>query len=178
MQTAPARAQSSSLSCASMTPSTARSSSTATTSAHSASLTSATPSVLFQDYTYFPLSIRDNIAPDDPEYFHNEVHVNMAAWLGGTSEFIAKLSEEYGTYLNKLVQDYFSSMPEGTKDAVWGNGLFCSAMGGGMRSHVKGPGMSRGQMHGLAQHVRPVHDSVGGRVPSLCLDTFMKATFN
>ncbi|EJF55743.1 hypothetical protein DICSQDRAFT_175571 [Dichomitus squalens LYAD-421 SS1] len=161
-----------------MTPSTARSSSTATTSAHSASLTSATPSVLFQDYTYFPLSIRDNIALGDPEYFHNEAHVNMAAWLGGTSESIAELSEEYGTYLDKLVRDYFSSMPEGTKDAVWENGLFCGAMGRGMGSHAKGPGMSRGQMHGLAQRVRPVHDGVGGRVPSLRLDTSMKATFN
>ncbi|KAI0716191.1 P-loop containing nucleoside triphosphate hydrolase protein [Cerioporus squamosus] len=40
-------------------------------------------SVLFQDYTYFPLSIRDNIALGDPSGSGDDNHVRQAARLGG-----------------------------------------------------------------------------------------------
>ncbi|EJF56118.1 P-loop containing nucleoside triphosphate hydrolase protein [Dichomitus squalens LYAD-421 SS1] len=108
-------------------------------------------SVLFQDYTHFPLSIRDNIALGDPENFHNEAHVHMAARLGGASEFIAKLSEGYDTYLDKPVRDYFSGMPEGTR-TLFGKQIDFSVVrgAGGMGSRASGPGLSGGQMQRLA----------------------------
>ena len=41
--------------------------------------------VLFQDYTHFPLSIRDNIALGDPAHFRDDAHVRAAARLGGAA---------------------------------------------------------------------------------------------
>ena len=85
-------------------------------------------SVLFQDYTIFPLSvrdrvpsfsrltstqIRDNICLGDPPHASDLSKIRQAAELGGASTFIEGLSEKYDTYLDRPVQDYYSSIPEG-----------------------------------------------------------------
>ncbi|CCL99959.1 uncharacterized protein FIBRA_01984 [Fibroporia radiculosa] len=74
-----------------------------------------TVSVLFQDYTHFPLSIRDNIALGDPSDSVSDEHVRLAAKLGGAEEFIEKLPEGFDAYLERPVNDYYSGLPEGTR---------------------------------------------------------------
>ncbi|KAF9448852.1 P-loop containing nucleoside triphosphate hydrolase protein [Macrolepiota fuliginosa MF-IS2] len=72
-------------------------------------------SVLFQDYTHFPLSLADNIglgAPTSPHATNME-YVQEAARLGGASTFVEKLPEQYQTYLERPVKDYYSGLPEG-----------------------------------------------------------------
>ena len=107
--------------------------------------------VLFQDYTHFPLSIRDNIAFGDPERFHDDAGVREAARLGGAAEFVEKLPEGYETYLDRPVRDYFSGMPEGTRTLFGREIDFSGVRGaGGMASRASGPGLSGGQMQRLA----------------------------
>ncbi|KAI0757800.1 P-loop containing nucleoside triphosphate hydrolase protein [Daedaleopsis nitida] len=108
-------------------------------------------SVLFQDYTHFPLSIRDNIALGDPANFRNDEHVRAAAQLGGATEFVEKLPEQFETYLDRPVRDYFSGMPEGTT-TLFGRTIDYSHVrgAGGMASRSGGPTLSGGQMQRLA----------------------------
>ncbi|KAF9478549.1 P-loop containing nucleoside triphosphate hydrolase protein [Pholiota conissans] len=73
-------------------------------------------SVLFQDYTHFPLSIHDNIALGDPAHADDRAKVEHAAQLGGASAFIERLPDTYDTYLERPVQDYYSALPERTDD--------------------------------------------------------------
>ncbi|KAI0668743.1 HlyB/MsbA family ABC transporter [Trametes maxima] len=65
-------------------------------------------SVLFQDYTHFPLSIRDNIAIGDPSAVDNDEHVRAAARLGGAEALIDKLPDGLDTYLEPPVHDQYS----------------------------------------------------------------------
>ncbi|KAK0432902.1 P-loop containing nucleoside triphosphate hydrolase protein [Armillaria borealis] len=76
-------------------------------------------SVLFQDYTHFPLSIKDNIGFGDPENHTDEDKIRRAAELGGSEEFINKLPEGFDTYLERPVRDMYSALPEGT-DTLFG----------------------------------------------------------
>ncbi|PIL33930.1 ATP-binding cassette transporter [Ganoderma sinense ZZ0214-1] len=62
-------------------------------------------SVLFQDFTHFPLSIRDNIAIGDPSAAGDDDHVRLAARLGGAESFIEKLPDGFNTYLDRPVRD-------------------------------------------------------------------------
>ncbi|KAG6831639.1 hypothetical protein H0H92_008716 [Tricholoma furcatifolium] len=71
-------------------------------------------SVLFQDYTHFPLSIKENIGLGDPENATDEDKVRQAAHLGGADEFIERLPAGFETYLERPVRDYYSALPEGT----------------------------------------------------------------
>lgn len=71
-------------------------------------------SVLFQDYTHFPLSIRDNIGLGDPDSAEDEQKIHEAARLGGANEFIERLPDGFDTYLERPVKDYYSGLPEGT----------------------------------------------------------------
>jgi hypothetical protein len=41
-------------------------------------------------------------------------YIQEAARLGGASEFVEKLPEQYETYLERPVKDYYSGLPEGT----------------------------------------------------------------
>ncbi|KAF8168361.1 P-loop containing nucleoside triphosphate hydrolase protein [Crassisporium funariophilum] len=92
-------------------------------------------SVLFQDYTVFPLSIRDNIAlgapappsttsststslPSPSPCASDLDKIQQAAQLGGASSFIARLPAGYDTYLDRPVQDYYSKRIEGGKDLL------------------------------------------------------------
>ncbi|KAF9524673.1 P-loop containing nucleoside triphosphate hydrolase protein [Crepidotus variabilis] len=124
-------------------------------------------SVLFQDYTLFPLSIRDNIALGDlPSLMSSSEScissssssttksdlskIRLAAKLGGAASFIERLPEGYDTYLDKPVQDYFSPVPDGSKN-VFGRlvdyGSIKGAMGG-TSEHNRG--LSGGQMQRIA----------------------------
>ncbi|KNZ80019.1 Toxin RTX-I translocation ATP-binding protein [Termitomyces sp. J132] len=71
-------------------------------------------SVLFQDYTHFPLSIKENIGLGDPKNAADEDKIRQAAHMGGADEFIERLPEGFETYLERPVKDYYSALPEGT----------------------------------------------------------------
>ncbi|KAI0779878.1 hypothetical protein C8Q74DRAFT_1456295 [Fomes fomentarius] len=107
-------------------------------------------SVLFQDYTHFPLSIRDNIAIGDPSAAADDEHIRLAARLGGAESFIEKLPEGYNTYLDRPVRDYYAGLPEGTK-TLFGRSVDYSAVqsAGGMKSSSNSS-LSGGQMQRLA----------------------------
>ncbi|KAF9242363.1 P-loop containing nucleoside triphosphate hydrolase protein [Melanogaster broomeanus] len=51
-------------------------------------------SILFQDYTYFPLSVRENIALGDPNLAQDEDKVREAARLGGAEDFVDQLPKD------------------------------------------------------------------------------------
>ncbi|KAJ3574984.1 hypothetical protein NP233_g1402 [Leucocoprinus birnbaumii] len=110
-------------------------------------------SVLFQDYTHFPLSIADNIGLGAPVAPHatNMDYIEEAARLGGASDFVEKLPEQYDTYLERPVKDYYSGLPEGTT-SVFGRvvdyGAVKHAMGGSSGS--PGRGVSGGQAQRIA----------------------------
>ncbi|KAM5536356.1 hypothetical protein V8D89_009954 [Ganoderma adspersum] len=72
-------------------------------------------SVLFQDYTHFPLSIRDNIALGDPSKAHDDAHIREAARLGGADSFIEQLPEGFDTYLKTVAHDFVSGPTKGNK---------------------------------------------------------------
>ncbi|KAI0267129.1 HlyB/MsbA family ABC transporter [Gloeopeniophorella convolvens] len=104
--------------------------------------------ILFQDYTHFPLSIRENIALGDPSHAHDDAAIEEAARLGGASELISRLPEGFDTYLERPVRDLYSSLPNGTAT------LFGRKVDHGrLRSFVDTPtdhGLSGGQMQRLA----------------------------
>jgi len=104
--------------------------------------------ILFQDYTHFPLSVRENIALGDPTRMHDDAAIERAAQLGGASELIAHLPDGFETYLERPVRDLFSGLPDGTTD------LFGRKVDNGrLRRYVDTPtdhGLSGGQMQRLA----------------------------
>ncbi|KAH9174040.1 HlyB/MsbA family ABC transporter [Lactarius sanguifluus] len=71
--------------------------------------------ILFQDYTLFPLSIRDNIGLGNPRLAGDDAAIEEAARLGGASELIARLPEGFDTYLERPVRDQYMGLPEGTR---------------------------------------------------------------
>ncbi|KAF8665110.1 hypothetical protein AX16_000577 [Volvariella volvacea WC 439] len=75
-----------------------------------------TIAVLFQDYTLFPLSIKDNIGLGDPSHVDDIDRIREAARLGGAEGFIDKLSEGFDTYLERPVKDHYSGLPAGTTE--------------------------------------------------------------
>ncbi|KAH9001450.1 HlyB/MsbA family ABC transporter [Lactarius akahatsu] len=70
--------------------------------------------ILFQDYTLFPLSIRDNIAMGNPRRARDNAAIEEAARLGGASELIAQLPGGLDAYLARPVSDIYSGSPDGT----------------------------------------------------------------
>ncbi|KAH9034132.1 HlyB/MsbA family ABC transporter [Lactarius hengduanensis] len=71
--------------------------------------------ILFQDYTLFPLSIRDNIGLGNPRLAGDDAAIEEAARLGGASELIARLPDGFDTYLERPVRDQYMGLPEGTR---------------------------------------------------------------
>lgn len=96
-------------------------------------------SVLFQDYTHFPLSvglsqvfadhvvfcnsddllqIRDNIALGDPAGNKDEERIRLAARLGGAESLINKLPDGFDTFLEKPSVDQLFGPLEGSKTVL------------------------------------------------------------
>jgi len=71
-------------------------------------------SVLFQDYTLFPLTIGENIGYGDPSHAYDLDRIREAAKLGGCDEFIEKMPDNYDSYLERPVNDIYSNLPSGT----------------------------------------------------------------
>ncbi|KAF5355839.1 hypothetical protein D9756_004318 [Leucocoprinus leucothites] len=109
-------------------------------------------SVLFQDYTHFPLSIADNIGLGAPVAPHatNMEYIQEAARLGGASAFVEKLPEQYETYLERPVKDYYSGLPEGTT-SVFGRVVDYGTVKRVMEGNARSPG--RGVSGGQAQRI-------------------------
>ncbi|THH11373.1 hypothetical protein EW145_g713 [Phellinidium pouzarii] len=107
-------------------------------------------SVLFQDYTHFPLSIKDNIMLGDPDRPFDEDRLEQATKAGGAYDFINNLPDGLDTYLNRPVSDYYSPMPEGTT-SLFGRPLDHSRVRkmGGMGASESSQ-LSGGQMQRLA----------------------------
>ncbi|OJT07927.1 Lipid A export ATP-binding/permease protein MsbA [Trametes pubescens] len=107
-------------------------------------------SVLFQDYTHFPLSIRDNIAIGDPSAAGDDEHVRRAARLGGAEAFIEKLPDGIDTYLDRPVKDLYAGLPEGTT-TLFGRKVDYGALriAGGMKA-TDSSTLSGGQLQRLA----------------------------
>ncbi|CAE6454074.1 unnamed protein product [Rhizoctonia solani] len=61
--------------------------------------------VLFQDFSNFPLSVRENIAMGSPLHAQDTTRIEEAARLGGASQFIDTLPEQMETYLSRPVHD-------------------------------------------------------------------------
>ncbi|KIJ45081.1 hypothetical protein M422DRAFT_251278 [Sphaerobolus stellatus SS14] len=72
-------------------------------------------SVLFQDYTHFPLSIKENIGIGDPLHADDEDRIRQAAELGGAIDIIEGLPEGFDTFLQRPVRDYYSGIPAGNR---------------------------------------------------------------
>ncbi|KAL1662506.1 P-loop containing nucleoside triphosphate hydrolase protein [Schizophyllum commune] len=101
-------------------------------------------SVLFQDYTLFPLSEKGETAHEIEE------RIREAARLGGADGFLEKLPEGYDTYLDPPVRDHYAGLPEGTK-SLFGRPVSFGRMRGmgGMNSAVSS-GLSGGQVQRIA----------------------------
>jgi ABC-type multidrug transport system fused ATPase/permease subunit len=65
-------------------------------------------SILFQDYTHFPLSIGENIGLGNPVLAHDGDKIREAARLGGAEEFIDELPDGFDTYVNCPVKDHYA----------------------------------------------------------------------
>ncbi|TFK47933.1 P-loop containing nucleoside triphosphate hydrolase protein [Heliocybe sulcata] len=107
-------------------------------------------SVLFQDYTHFPLSIKDNIALGNPEFANDDEKIMEAARLGGAADIIKELPEGLDTYLNRPVRDYYSPMPEGTKTLFGRKVDYGRVRGAGGMKAQSTTSLSGGQMQRLA----------------------------
>ncbi|KAG5646916.1 hypothetical protein DXG03_001992 [Asterophora parasitica] len=107
-------------------------------------------SVLFQDYTHFPLSIKENIGIGDPEHITDEDKIRQAARLGGADEFIEKLPDGFDTYLDRPVRDYYSSLPEGTKTLFGRPVDFGGLRSAGKMASSNTKSLSGGQMQRIA----------------------------
>ncbi|KDQ54980.1 hypothetical protein JAAARDRAFT_209162 [Jaapia argillacea MUCL 33604] len=109
-----------------------------------------TISVLFQDFSHFPLSIKENIGLGNPELATDEDSIQEAARLGGAEEFINALPDGFDTYLERPVRDYYSALPEGTK-TLFGRAVdFSRVRGVGGLQPTSSTSLSGGQMQRLA----------------------------
>ncbi|TFK38612.1 P-loop containing nucleoside triphosphate hydrolase protein [Crucibulum laeve] len=107
-------------------------------------------SVLFQDYTHFPLSIRDNIALGAPDPKPSMDDVHEAARLGGAEELVQRLPDGFDTYLERPVRDYYSGLPEGTTTLFGRPVDYSRVRGMGGMDANGGREMSGGQMQRIA----------------------------
>ncbi|KAG2034310.1 P-loop containing nucleoside triphosphate hydrolase protein [Suillus americanus] len=84
-------------------------------------------SILFQNYTHFPLSaslpsrylmhtqIRENIGFGNPALAHDADKIREAARLGGAEEFIDELPNGFDTYVKHPVGDHYSDPNESSE---------------------------------------------------------------
>ncbi|KAF8554561.1 P-loop containing nucleoside triphosphate hydrolase protein [Imleria badia] len=107
-------------------------------------------STLFQDYSYFPLSIKENIALGNPDLAPDEDKIREAARLGGAEEFVDKLPEGFDTYLDRPIRDYYSPLPEGTTMLFGRKVDYTRVRGAGAMRATDKSTLSGGQMQRLA----------------------------
>ncbi|KAF8446437.1 P-loop containing nucleoside triphosphate hydrolase protein [Boletus edulis BED1] len=107
-------------------------------------------SILFQDYTHFPLSIKENIALGNPNLAPDDDKIREATRLGGAEEFIDKLPEGFDTYLDRPVRDYYSGLPEGTAMLFGRKVNYNRVRGAGAMRATDKSTLSGGQMQRLA----------------------------
>jgi len=103
--------------------------------------------ILFQDYTHFPLSIRDNIAMGNPRRAHDNAAIEEAVRLGGASELVARLSDGLDTYIERPVRNHYSGLPDEMKK-LFGRKLIDGPLG--YLDDTANQGLSGGQMQRLA----------------------------
>ncbi|KAG1825440.1 uncharacterized protein BJ212DRAFT_1314024 [Suillus subaureus] len=71
-------------------------------------------SILFQDFTHFPLSIRENVGLGNPALAHDNDKIREAARLGGAEEFVDELLDGFNSYLERPVNNHYAQLIEGT----------------------------------------------------------------
>ncbi|KAG1874098.1 P-loop containing nucleoside triphosphate hydrolase protein [Suillus tomentosus] len=69
-------------------------------------------SILFQDYTHFPLSIRENIGLGNPGLAQDDDKIREAAKMGGARDFIEELPDGFDTYISRPVNEYYLDRSE------------------------------------------------------------------
>ncbi|KAG2034311.1 P-loop containing nucleoside triphosphate hydrolase protein [Suillus americanus] len=106
-------------------------------------------SILFQDFTHFPLSIRENIGLGNPALAHDDDKIREAARLGGAEEFIDELLDGFDSYLERPVGNHYARINEGTMMAS-GRCVDFSAVKGIVGLFPDYLGLSGGQMQRLA----------------------------
>jgi len=106
-------------------------------------------SILFQDFTHFPLSIRENIGLGNPALAHDDDKIREAARLGGAEEFIDELLDGFNSYLDHPVRNHYPPLVEGTMMASGRRADFSAVKeAGGLHSNY--PDLSGGQWQRLA----------------------------
>ncbi|KAG1825438.1 P-loop containing nucleoside triphosphate hydrolase protein [Suillus subaureus] len=68
-------------------------------------------SILFQDYTHFPLSIHENIGLGNPALAHDDDKIREAARLGGAEDFIDELPDGFNAYVRRPAGDIYPDFP-------------------------------------------------------------------
>ncbi|KAG6332407.1 hypothetical protein ID866_6678 [Astraeus odoratus] len=106
--------------------------------------------ILFQDYTHFPLTVKENIALGNPDIPYDDDKIREAARLGGAEEFIDRLPDGFDTYLDRPVKDYYSSLPEGTVTLFGRQVDYSNVRGVGKMRSTESSSLSGGQMQRLA----------------------------
>ncbi|KAG2053567.1 P-loop containing nucleoside triphosphate hydrolase protein [Suillus hirtellus] len=109
-------------------------------------------SILFQDYSQFPLSMRENIGLGNPALAREDDKVREAARLGDAEDFIDELPRGFDTYLDCLVYHYHGDLPEGTT-TLFGHPVDSSSrnvIGGVHTTGAPDIQISRGQAQRLA----------------------------
>ncbi|KAG2091498.1 P-loop containing nucleoside triphosphate hydrolase protein [Suillus discolor] len=67
-------------------------------------------SILFQDYTHFPVPIRENIGLGNPAFANDDEKIHEAARLGGAEEFIDDLPDGFDTRLDQYRENYYDNI--------------------------------------------------------------------
>jgi ABC-type multidrug transport system fused ATPase/permease subunit len=109
-------------------------------------------SILFQDYTQFPLSMRENIGLGNPALEYDDDKVREAARLGGAEDFIDELPDGFNTCLDYPVNYFYGDLPEGTT-TLFGRPVDPSTLNSVDDVHISrdlGLQISRGQVQRLA----------------------------
>lgn len=101
-------------------------------------------SILFQDYTHFPVSIHENIALGNPVLANDSDKVREAARLASAEEFIDDLPGRFNTYIRRSGDDH-AREPMAYGDPI--DSSFTHSSGG---HHDTISGLSGGQMQRLA----------------------------
>ncbi|KAG2345392.1 P-loop containing nucleoside triphosphate hydrolase protein [Suillus weaverae] len=101
-------------------------------------------SILFQDYTHFPLSIHENIALGNPKLADDIDKVREAARLASAEEFIDDLPGRFNTYITRSDEDHIR------EPLLCGGCPIDSSTHSTGGNHVTISGLSGGQMQRLA----------------------------